>query len=474
MRTEGQAHGLVRFAKQLLPQSLFGRLVLILLAGLIVTQLAGILIFAREFTRERETLSMNVQLEQAERRVAELTRVLDRTPRAERANLAKVLSTRAFRVTLEKPAILPEADAGDTRVDDFRKQLTTEMQPSTLMVAAIVDAKSVNFERRPPSGASLESVPPSPPVLRTVVQLSDQSWVVYDLVIYNRSEPRAPTMRIALDLGLRVIIILAACLIAVRVATQPLMALGRAATELGRNLNAPPMPETGSAEIRSAAHAFNDMQKKLQAFIEERTRMLAAVSHDLKTPITRMRLRSEQIDDEKLRLKFEQDLKEMESLVSGTLAFMRNLEVEKSERQPVDLHALIESLIEDRAEAGQMIELKGEISKPVMAYPQSIKRGIDNLIDNALKYGDKVKVELTQTANETRIAVMDEGPGIPETELEKVFEPFYRLEASRNKDTGGNGLGLSISRNIARAHGGDIVLANLKPQGLKATLVLPG
>ncbi len=233
------------------------------------------------------------------------------------------------------------------------------------------------------------------------------------------------------------------------------------------------MNEEGSEEIRAAARAFNQMQQKLQKFISERTRMLAAISHDLKTPITRMRLRSEQVDDDALREKFQQDLQEMEELVTGTLAFMRHLEVEKAERQQLDLAALLESIVDDRTDAGLQLSLSGAAAAPIAAYPQSIKRCIENLVDNALKYGGAVRIALAQTPTETRVMVSDNGPGIPDSELEKVFEPFYRLDASRNRDTGGSGLGLSISRSIARAHGGDVLLRNLAPHGLEATLLLP-
>ncbi|MFN7087738.1 MAG: ATP-binding protein, partial [Burkholderiales bacterium] len=279
-------------------------------------------------------------------------------------------------------------------------------------------------------------------------------------------------LRLLLSLSVLLVAVIALTLIAVRWVTRPLKTLAAAAEKLGADINRPPLAEQGPLEVSRAARAFNTMQQRLASFINDRTRVLAAMSHDLKTPITRLRLRAELLDDEQLRAKFIRDLEEMETMVSATLDFMRGLE-NREPAQPVDVMALLESLQEDARELGGRIDIEGGMPKPYQAYPQALKRCLNNLIGNAVQYGKVAKISVTDAADRLQICIRDQGPGIPENELERVFEPFYRLEASRSRDTGGTGLGLGIARNIARAHGGDIVLRNLPQGGLEAVLTLP-
>jgi signal transduction histidine kinase len=464
--------------RNFVPASLFARMVLILLGGMVLSQVLSIAIFVRE----HDDMMLNVQTEQAARRVVDLARVFEETAVSERSRLAAAVSSRGFRVRLAAlPAERPANDPGEN-LDELRHSLEIAFadQKTRLQSLALVEPSREEFSRRPRSpqwdlGATLAGQPRignMPKSIRVALSLEDGAPLSFDLML-PRFAPRPTLLKVITELALRIAVLLLVCLLAVRLAMRPVRDLGRAARELGENLNAPPMKETGSEEIRAAARAFNQMQRKLQNFLSERTRMLAAVSHDLKTPITRMRLRSEQIADETLQEKFVQDLGEMEQLVAGTLAFMRNLEVERTARLPLDLPAMIESIIADREDSGFAIVLSGSAPEPISAYPQSIKRCIENLLDNALKYGSDIRVTLSQTPSTTCVIVSDRGPGIAEAELGKVFEPFYRVEASRNRDTGGSGLGLSISQNIAHAHGGEVVLRNLHPHGLEATLLLP-
>jgi signal transduction histidine kinase len=258
----------------------------------------------------------------------------------------------------------------------------------------------------------------------------------------------------------------------VRWVTRPLHVLADAAEALGRDIDAPPLPEEGPAEIAQAARAFNTMQRRLARFIQDRTRVLAAMSHDLKTPITRMRLRAELMDDDELRQRFEADLKEMESMVTHTLEFMRGLGGNEA-RQAVDMMALLESLQSDNEAMGRTVVVEGHATAPYSAVVSLLKRCLANLMDNAVLYGKRVTIHVEDTPQLLTLRFLDEGPGIPEAELEKVFEPFYRLEQSRSRETGGTGLGLTIARNIAQVHGGDIVLRNRPEGGLEAVLTLP-
>jgi signal transduction histidine kinase len=280
--------------------------------------------------------------------------------------------------------------------------------------------------------------------------------------------------RLLLSLGILLVAVIAVTLVAVRWVTRPLKSLAEAADQLGADIERPPLPEEGPLEVSRAARAFNTMQRRLVAFIRDRTRVLAAMSHDLKTPITRLRLRAELLDNPELRAKFEKDLAEMESMVSATLDFMRGVE-SREPRQPVDVMALLESLQADSAEMNRRVTIEGAAGEPYRGLAQALKRCLANLIDNAVRYGKSAKVMVEDLPTMLTIRVRDEGPGIPEGELERVFEPFQRLEGSRSRDTGGTGLGLGIARNIARAHGGDIVLRNVSapPGGLGAVLTLP-
>jgi signal transduction histidine kinase len=262
--------------------------------------------------------------------------------------------------------------------------------------------------------------------------------------------------------------------VAVRWMTRPLSQLAAAAHELGKDIQRAPLAENGPTEVRRAARAFNTMQARLSRFVEERTRILAAISHDLKTPITRMRLRLEQVSDSAVRDKFERDLTEMQALVQGSLDFMRGMAL-REKTQRLDINALLESLRDDAEDMGQLVSIQGKAVAPYLGKPLALKRCLVNLVENAIRYGREASVDVRDGEAELQIVIADRGPGLPDDALEKVFEPFYRIEASRNPETGGTGLGLSIARNIARGHGGELRLENSTEEGkgLRAVLTLP-
>jgi signal transduction histidine kinase len=311
--------------------------------------------------------------------------------------------------------------------------------------------------------------PHAGPFVRAEVRLRDGRWARFDSELPGAAS--ALPWRLALTLAVLLLAILVLSFIAVRWVTRPLHVLARAAEALGQDINRPPLAETGPVEIQQAARAFNTMQRRLARFIEERTRMLAAMSHDLKTPITRMRLRADLLEDEETRQRFEADLKEMESMVTDSLEFMRGLGGTEP-RQAVDVNALLESLQSDNEAMNRTMRVEGRAQAPYDAVVSLLKRCLGNLIDNAVLYGDRVTVKVEDAPHCLTLRVLDEGPGIAPAELEKVFEPFHRLEGSRNRETGGTGLGLSIARNIARMHGGDITLRNRAGRGLEAVLTL--
>jgi signal transduction histidine kinase len=254
---------------------------------------------------------------------------------------------------------------------------------------------------------------------------------------------------------------------------SPLSDFAHAAERLGMNVNAPPLAEDGPEEVRAAARAFNQMQTRIRSFVEDRLRMLAAISHDLRGPITRLQLRIEQIAvDADTQRKMLADLDEMAQMVDSSLAFARD-EATDEASQPVDLAALLNTLCDDAVDAGRRAEFNWNGRLVYQGRPLAVKRLFANLIDNALRYGGDVTVRATSDRQMVQIVIEDQGPGIPEGETEDVFKPFVRLERSRNKRTGGIGLGLATARSIARAHGGDIVLQNRPGGGLRAIVTLP-
>jgi len=261
-------------------------------------------------------------------------------------------------------------------------------------------------------------------------------------------------------------------MIAARQFAGPIEDLAAAVRGFGVNPQAPPIAESGPRELRQVIRTFNEMQAQIQKFVSYRTMMLAAISHDLRTPLTLLRLRAENVENGDEREKMLATIAEMETMIAATLAFARD-EAKAEPRRPTDLTALVASIVHDMADAGRPVTL--DPAEPIVALcqPAALKRALINLIDNAIQYGKAAHLAVATTAAECVITVDDEGPGIPEAELQRVFQPFYRLEESRSRDTGGIGLGLAIALSIVQAHGGTITLSNRPNGGLRAALTLP-
>ena len=259
--------------------------------------------------------------------------------------------------------------------------------------------------------------------------------------------------------------------VSVRRSTRQRDDIIRLAEAVGRSIRHPPLPEEGVREIREATRAFNAMQDRLLRYLDSRTGVLAAMSHDLRTPLTRLHLRVESVADEQLRARFRADLDEMEGLVRGALALFKQADDDEG-FESLDVNALLGALAAEYSELGSSVSIEGKAQTPADARPRALKRCITNLIDNAIKYGKRSSIRVDDGAALV-ISVSDEGPGIPEESLERVFEPFCRLESSRNRETGGTGLGLTIARDIAQAHGGTLTLRNRAEGGLTAELRLP-
>ena len=266
--------------------------------------------------------------------------------------------------------------------------------------------------------------------------------------------------------------VMAAAWWAVRLATRPITRLAAAAQSLGDNLDAPPLDESGPLEVRRAAGAFNAMQRAIQAHLRERTQILASVSHDLKTPLTRLRLRVGALPDAASRSRIEQDIDAMNLLIQEGLDYAHSSQL-REPLAPVDIGMLLESLAERYADMGQDVQVQGRAAGALRCAPRALERALQNLVDNALKYGHRARIAVEPGERGLAIRIEDDGPGLPPELLEKVFEPFFRTEASRSRDTGGTGLGLAIAQNLLKAQGARVSLANGPSGGLVATVVFP-
>ena len=467
---------------RLLPRTLFGQTLLILLAGLAISQLAGAWIYSgarQEAVRAVGGLA-------AAQRIANLVRLIEDAPIEWRERIVGGASDPGFRVaiTSREPQIVT-ADGGQSTPDTVIEAYLRDELPTTAgrMVRVRVATNAVfpfGPAHGPGMGAGMGPGSRRGPAmhgmdawrgLEAAIRLSDGRWLAVNTLLPDTG----PTIGHQLILAIIVMagIVGLVATLAVRRLTAPLGALAGAADRLGRDVGSPPLAETGTLEMRQAAQAFNAMQARLRRLIENRTLMLAAISHDLRTELQLLRLRAENSEPAEERERMLATIAEMEAMLSATLAFARD-EASAEPRRSTDIRSLLASIVDDMSDAGLPVTLTAP-GEPAIAecQPTALRRAFTNLIDNAIKYGKRADVTMTQSPAVIEIIIEDEGPGIPEGELGRVVEPFYRIERSRSRDTGGIGLGLAIASSIAEAHGGELKLGNRPQGGLKATIVLP-
>jgi signal transduction histidine kinase len=291
-------------------------------------------------------------------------------------------------------------------------------------------------------------------------------------VLPPRNFPIAEKTDVTSIIGVFLISIALLAYVVARMTTRPLKQLAQAAKDLGNDINRAPLSLSGASEIRQASAAFNAMQARIRQYIFQRTQMLAAITHDLQTPLTRLRLRLEKVDDRELQERLIGDLSAMQAMVREGLDLARSMDTTEA-MHSLDVDSLLDSVCADASDSGQRVELKGSANVAVLGRPMSLRRCLVNLIDNAVKYGQRADVSVDRQPGTVRIRIRDSGPGIAPAELARVFEPFYRVETSRSRESGGTGLGLTIARNIAEQHGGTISLVNRQSGGLEVTLLLP-
>ena len=302
-----------------------------------------------------------------------------------------------------------------------------------------------------------------------VVPVKDGLWL--NAVYAKPGSVTGPPWYYYLSLAITAVLLSLVSVLLVRKLAKPLRRLAESAERLGRGEDVSSLPEEGADDVRKLTVAFNRMQSRLRRFVEDRTRMVAAISHDLRTPITSMRLRAEFIDDDETRTKLISSLDEMKAMAESTLAFARE-EAVHEETRPTDVNALLGSLCADLSEMGMEVSFTEGERTVLRCRPDALRRAFRNVIENAVRYGGRARVKTEISADGLDVIVEDDGPGIPGDQRERVFDPFVRLEDSRNRETGGAGLGLSIARSVLRSHGGEIELLD-GPPAFRVRLHLP-
>ena len=461
---------------RLVPDTLVGRTVLVLVAALLLGLGATAFLFAGSRSEALAALGGR----NAAERVAALVTLVEATPADSRRHLLRQMDSAAFRAGWGTNPLVVDNEQPFGLAKDVADILGKYLEGRQVRAALGPPPPPAQGASRPPfwehrRGMMGPGAGPGSgfgmghglggPSLRVSVALADGTW----LNVFSPLDLGEPIWRIRLwaPMAGALLAVILAALWAVRRAASPFATFAAAAERLGLEITAPPVAVSGPREVRLAAHAFNVMQERIRRFVDDRTQMLAAISHDLRTPITRLKLRAEFVEDDEERAKLLADLDEMERMIAATLSFARD-DATREERRPVDVAALVQGLADDLG-----VAYEGPDRLVSGAHPTALKRAVANLLENGVKYASSVRVALAVQDGQVILTVEDDGPGIPESDFERVFAPFVRLEQSRNRDTGGTGLGLAVARAAFRAHGGDVTLANRAKGGLTAKAAFP-
>jgi signal transduction histidine kinase len=455
--------------------SIANRVFLILLAGIAVATVTTTWLAANE----RQNTMRELRYQRVAERVDQIVGALDEAAPGARQIVLDAARDFGFDAQLGNP---PPA-AGQSNpdlVNALKAQLGDDRR--------IIESRDVKCESGrptlqfgPPPGAPSKpgnaGQPAGTDSCRLIyVSLRDGELLTLNLKTQRDRAPRQrPPQRSGIDGPYMLLFLALIALLAYAVArmtARPIKQLAAAAGELGQDIDQAPLPEQGPLEIRQAASAFNLMQARIRRQIQHRTHMLAAITHDLQTPLTRLRLRLEKVGDAELRDKLINDLAQMQQMVQEGLDLARSMDSSEA-MQRLDIDSLLDSVCADASDAGLTVTQSGRAQASILAQPNALRRCLTNLLDNAIKYGHSADVSTGVENGKVAIRIRDHGTGIPEDQLEAVFEPFFRLETSRSRDTGGTGLGLTIARNIAENHGATLRLNNCADGGLQVTLLLP-
>jgi len=456
--------------KNPLPDSIAFRATALLVIGLAVTHLVSNLFY----TTDKETLLLSAGGEHAIQWVATVGSFSDSLSDDAWSEMVTRVNTENRFVQIADAPFAENLTDSDWRKKALSRELARHVSASEISDYQISYVTAADFGKTEAdlgayfaqSGARLPEA-----FILVSLDLGNGQWL-------NTASPILPTptffsARLGLSMAVMLVFVVAISALIVRKMTAPLTQLSEAAEKLGTDVQAPAIPEVGPTEVRRTAHAFNVMQNRIRRFVEDRTQMLGAIAHDLGTPITRLRLRAEFVEESDLRRKMLRDLDDMQDMVASTLAFIRE-DAAREPRVTVDIGSLLARVCDDIADAGYEVTLADVPRWQLVAcHPVSLRRALSNVIDNAVKYGDRAMVSIVIEDTALKILVEDDGPGIAQELQEDVFRPFLRLEESRNRETGGTGLGLSVARTILRSHGGDIRLKNRAEGGLCVELRLP-
>ncbi|MEP4771015.1 MAG: ATP-binding protein [Roseibium sp.] len=466
------------------PRKLASQLILLLLVAIFVAQAIALVIFHDQ----RRIAMVALARDNVLSRAVSIAELLEDTPPTLQSRILEASSTRFATFWVSETPLAPEP--GESGFEQKLEAYTAEQLGSdkTIHINVHADEKRgppvrgrADNDKENSDQGNWRKVPRKdrPPHLRRImnkpedlsfsVQLDSGDWL--NMATSYRPPPGA-FIPLIVQLTLMALAIVGIVAFAVRRVTRPLNDLAIAAEKLGRGEDGPPLEPSGPSEVLALTIAFNDMQERLTRFVKDRTRMLAAISHDLRTPITSLRLRAEFIDDDENREKIIETLDDMSAMTEAALRFARD-EASDEPAEQADLGALLESLSDDQQDLGHKCQADIPSRIILSCRPRSLKRAFRNLIENGIRYGEAVQVTAEETTNQIIVRITDEGPGIPDHQMNDVFEPFVRLEESRSEETGGIGLGLAITRSIIHAHGGTIELKNRDEGGLEAIVKLP-
>lgn len=460
------------------------QLIILFAAILTLSQIASV---GLRYVGRSQTLAALEGVRIAER-IAAITDLMDSTPAEERGALAEHFAGSSIHVNWGAGSWAGADEVGGTETELFRGILAATFPAFATRELRVGYRPSLGdsdaLPERPPNAAPWRDLHgPLPDLIDEVVaeliggpsflvsiQLEDGSWLNV-VAPFAESLPFWSLEAVAIVSSM-VIVIVVLSIWAIRRLTSPFQKFAAAAVRLGTDVNAPSLEEQGPSEVRLAIGAFNEMQSRIRRYLEDRTQMLAAISHDLRTPITRARLRAEFIDDPTEREKILTDFEEMENMIASVLDFAKGDAIAEPTTS-TDLVAMLQRICDDMTDRGHEVSFNTEGRLPYNCRPQMLRRCFTNLIDNAIKYGRVAAVALESNSGEVRITIVDRGLGIPADMVEQVFRPFFRLDASRSRDSGGSGLGLTVARTVVRAHGGDIFLESPDEGGLRVCVCLP-
>jgi signal transduction histidine kinase len=464
---------------RLLPRSLKGQLILLTLVGLLLSQAAGFVFILND----QKSRIKSEWLHNMFTRISTVRDVIESTPDDIHGKIVKTSSSWALKFSIDpeplsrtKEETQPEAVQQATRKifgDRADEVNVTILQSSTeeSFFEALFEGLWRDIRHAfSPERSRVGPPPARPPYANISVPLKSGLWL--NVVVTPRGGGLHASPLLVQFATMAAISAIGIVLVLSRL-TQPLKELAQAAAALGRGESTAKLQEKGPREVLDTIRAFNDMQERLSRFVLDRTKMLAALGHDLRTPITTLRLRAEFIEDDEVRQKILQTLDEMLEMAEATLSFARE-EAAQEKTRLVDVGALISTVCADLADTGFPVECADTGSFTIRCRPSGLKRAVRNIVENALAYGRRARVFVEHKRGDVAVMIDDDGPGIPAGDMERVFSPFVRLENSRNMDTGGVGLGLAIARSIVRNHGGDITLQNRPEGGLRVTITLPG